>query len=213
VSEQPDRERLALLVHELRSPVAALAAIARTFADVGGRGSDPVELVRLAIAACRGLERIAVDALATSVRRELVDPGTLVRDAAATARLRGADVQAEVAEGLPVVSGDPVRLRQALDNLIANALRHSGADAVVQMTASSGEGGLVHLSVADAGIGIPASEQERIFTAGTRLDPGRAGSGLGLALVRAIAEAHGGHVSVVSAPGQGATFTIGLPAI
>jgi len=212
VSEHPDRERLALLVHELRSPVAALAAIAGTFADVSARGSDPAELVRLAIAACRGLERIAVDVLAASVRREPLDPGELVRDAAATARLRGADVQAEVVDGLSMVLGDPVRLRQALDNLITNALKHSGA-AAVHVRASSGEGGLVLLSVSDAGIGIPAFEQERIFTAGTRLDPGRPGSGLGLALVRAIAEAHDGRVSVVSAPGDGATFTIVLPAI
>lgn len=211
VSQHADHERLALLVHELRSPVAALAAIAGTLADASAKGRERAELVRLAVAACRGLERIAVDALATSVLREPVDPGALVRDAAATARLRGADVRSEVADGLPAISGDPVRLRQALDNLVANAVVHSGAGSAVTLTASVGEGRVVLLSVSDSGVGIPEREQERIFTAGTRLHVDRPGSGLGLALVRAIAEAHGGRVSVVSAPGKGATFTLVLP--
>jgi len=212
VSDRGDRERLALLVHEVRSPVAALAAIARTIADEGVRRPDRAELVRLAIAACNGLERIAVDVLATSVRREALDPGRLVRDAVATARIRGADVEAEVQDGLPLVSGDPVRLRQALDNLVANALIHSDTEGVVTVTAATGqEGGVVLLSVSDSGVGVPETEHERIFVTGARLDPGRPGSGLGLALVRAITEAHGGRLSVVSAPGKGATFTVSLP--
>ncbi len=67
------------------------------------------------------------------------------------------------------------------------------------------------LSVADHGPGIPFDEQERIFEAGVRLDSGQPGSGLGLAVARAIAEAHGGTLTIDSVPGEGATFTIALP--
>ena len=101
--------------------------------------------------------------------------------------------------------------RQALDNLVANALVHSGAHSGISVHAMAGETGVVLLSVSDTGIGIAESEQARILEAGVRLDPDRPGSGLGLALVRAIAEAHGGRLSVASTPGAGATFTISLP--
>jgi signal transduction histidine kinase len=75
-----------------------------------------------------------------------------------------------------------------------------------------GEQGDVVLFVSDTGVGIPAGDQERIFVAGERLDPTRPGAGIGLALVGAIAEAHGAQLAVSSSPGEGATFTIALPA-
>lgn len=204
-------KRLAVLVHEVRSPVAALAAISETLLEAEPRTPERVELVRLAVAACRAIERMVVDAVTTSVRREDVDPAALVRETAAAASLSGARVEARIEGGLPAISADPVRLRQALDNLVANALTHSGKDAVVVLGASSSEAG-IDLFVADTGLGIPVSEQERIFEAGSRLDLERPGSGLGLAIARAIAEAHGGTLTVRSEPGTGATFTIALPA-
>ena len=73
------------------------------------------------------------------------------------------------------------------------------------------KGGNVLLAVEDHGPGIPADEQERIFDAGVRLDTRRPGTGLGLAVVRAIAEAHRGALSVQSTPGRGAMFTLQLP--
>lgn len=203
-------DRMAVLVHEVRSPVAALAAIAETFADANLGSPVRRELARLAIAACRGIERVVADAAVASVRIEKVDAGALVRAAAASAALSGARMEARVAHDLPLVDGDPVRLRQALDNLVSNALTHSGSQAEVIMTATS-EGGDVLLAVTDTGAGVPAAEQARIFTAGVRLDSGRPGSGLGLAVARAIAEAHGGTLTVTSEAGSGATFTIALP--
>lgn len=210
VSSAADPQRLAVLVHEVRSPVAALSAVAKTFGDDDLDGRARVELSRLAIAACLGIQRVVIDATIASVCVEQVDVGLLVHEVAATASLAGVTVESEVAPDLPRITADPVRLRQALDNLVANALRHAAPCEDIIVSARSSEA-LVLLSVADAGAGVPIADQERIFEAGVRLDAGRAGSGLGLAIARAIAEAHGGTLTLRSTPGEGATFTIALP--
>lgn len=205
-----DPHRLAVLVHEVRSPVAALSAIAETFSDEGLESRARLELSQLAIAACLGIRRVVIDAAVASVQVVSMDPGALVHQIVETARLFGGRVEAEIASDLPQIAADPVRLRQALDNLVSNALRHGGPDGGVRVSATS-HGGLVLLSVSDSGPGVPIADQDRIFDAGVRLDASRAGSGLGLAIVRAIAEAHGGQLTLTSIPGEGATFTIALP--
>jgi two-component system, OmpR family, sensor kinase len=206
-----DNDRLAVLVHEVRSPVAALVAVAETAADSPRGEPDALPtLVRLALAACRAIERIVMDVAIASVHLEPVVMSALVRDAVAAHRVRGADVTVVVDEGL-LVEGDPVRLRQVVDNLIANALVHAGSSEVT-VHASRSEG-VVHVVVSDAGPGIPTDELDRIFDAGVRLDAGAPGSGLGLALARTIAEAHGGSLAARSAPRQGAAFTLALPAV
>jgi signal transduction histidine kinase len=212
VTDRPAPERLAVLVHEVRSPTAALVAIAKTFGDEDVDELSRAELVRLAIGACYAIERIVLDISFASIELQEVDPGQVVRDVAARAALEGTWVEARVAPALPRIAGDDLRLRQALGNLVANASIHSGTDGAVVVGASA-SGGEVHLFVSDSGIGVPASAHERILEPGVRLDPTRPGSGLGLAIVNAIAKAHGGHLSVVSAPGEGATFTIALPSI
>ena len=203
------RERLAVLVHEVRSPVAALSAVAETAGEPGVDASARSELVRLAVAACRGIERIVADVAVASIRFEEVDPRELVVDAVAAARLRGAPVQSSVADELPPLEGDPARLRQALDNLIANAVTHGAASDV--LVTGSATASAVRLSVSDSGRGIPLDDQARIFDAGVRLASDASGMGLGLALARAIVEGHGGSLVVASSPGKGATFTIELP--
>lgn len=210
MTSEADRARLAILVHEVRSPVAALAAIAETVREENLEPEARSELAALAIAACRGIERIVTDATVASVRIELVDVGRLVRETAAAAELSGASIRAHVALGLPRLDADPLRLRQALDNLVWNALAHtpSGEEIVVSASMRDDE---VLLSVRDAGEGIAVEDQRRIFDVGVRLQLDRAGSGLGLPLALAIAEAHGGSLTVESARGEGATFTLALP--
>lgn len=211
MSSDLDHERLAVLVHEVRSPVAALSAVAEAAA---GAPSDDVshrELARLALAAAHAIERIVMDIAVASVRMERLDVAALAHDAVAAFSVRGARVVAKGMGRPLVVDADPVRLRQVLDNLIANALSHAGSigPVTVRVTAARDD---VEIAISDAGRGIPLDELARIFEPGVRLDPGTTGFGLGLALSRAIVEAHGGAIEVDSIVGEGSTFTILLPA-
>ncbi len=206
-----ERERLALLVHEVRSPIAAIEAIAAVVADDSLDGESRRKLLRLAVDACHGIERIVTDASLGALVTEDVDIAAIAEAAVGSAMLGGARVRLDVDPDSPVVRGDAVRLRQAIDNLLANAVAHSpaGEDAVVAVT-RTGSG--IAVSVSDGGPGIDVADQERIFLPGIRLDTSRPGSGLGLVIARAIAEAHGGTVRVESTPGGGATFILILPA-
>ena len=205
-----EHTRLALLVHEVRSPVAALSAVAEAVTDTSGDDTQRSELVRLAVAASRAIERIVVDIAIDSVRPEPVDIAVLARDVIATFSVSGANVVGEGVDGSIVLGADPVRLRQVLDNLVANALTHAGADrpVIVRLAVSRDS---VDVAVSDTGSGIPREELARIFELGVRLDSEKAGSGLGLALSRAIVDAHGGTLEVASTPGEGSTFTVVLP--
>ena len=136
-------------------------------------------------------------------------PGGSPSTAAETAALSGALVTSETDGGLEI-DGDPARLRQALDNLIANAVGHSPAGAAVSVTARR-EGPAIVIAVADEGEGIEPDDLERVFESGVRLTEARPGSGLGLTVARAIARAHGGEIEVESRPGQGSTFRLVLP--
>jgi signal transduction histidine kinase len=116
-----------------------------------------------------------------------------------------------VAEGTVPADGD--RLTLALDALIENAVSHTDADGRIELSARR-EGDNVVLAVSDSGCGIPAADLGRLFGRFSRIESGRDRSvrfGLGLALVKAIAEAHGGSVHVQSEVGQGSTFELHLP--
>jgi two-component system, OmpR family, sensor histidine kinase BaeS len=204
-----DADRLAVLVHEVRSPVAALSAIAETVADADLSPTARRELVRLVTLACRGIERVVADTTVASINPERIDPLALVRDVAAAANLRGASVGVVAPGSVPEIDVDAARIRQALDNLITNAVVHGGASDAVVVRVQAGDALLIEVS--DRGAGIASADIERIFDAGVRLDPDSPGTGLGLALARAITEGHGGTLTVVSTPGVGTTFTISLP--
>ena len=113
------------------------------------------------------------------------------------------------------VQGDEDRLTLALDALIENAIDHTDADGLIELSARC-EGEQIILAVADSGCGIPAADIGRIFGRFSRIDTGRSretgGFGLGLAVVKAIAEAHQGSVAVHSTVGQGSVFELVLPA-
>ena len=119
-----------------------------------------------------------------------------------------------MASGIPLVPADGEALTQALLNLMDNAVKYSTDEKRIHVSLTR-EGDEAVIAVTDRGVGIAPSEQERIFEAFYRVERGLEhdikGSGLGLALVRHIAIAHGGSVAVRSRPGEGSTFSLRLP--
>jgi signal transduction histidine kinase len=111
------------------------------------------------------------------------------------------------------VRADIERLGLAVDALLENAVRHTSDDDVIQMSVVRGQGGTIRMIVSDTGSGIPAAELPHVFERfRTGSHPrGSRGTGLGLALVRAVANAHGGQVHVRSGPGEGSEFELVLP--
>jgi signal transduction histidine kinase len=128
---------------------------------------------------------------------------------------QGFKVEVTIAPTVREVRMDAEAVGQALANLIDNAMKYSTDERAIAIDARLQDGRLA-IAVTDRGIGIPAAEHGRVFDKFYRVGrsdtQGRRGSGVGLALVRHVAEAHGGTVTVESAPGRGSTFTLWLPA-
>ncbi|MBI2555761.1 MAG: hypothetical protein HYV92_15345 [Candidatus Rokubacteria bacterium] len=127
---------------------------------------------------------------------------------------QGFKLEVSVAPDLPEVALDADAVGQALANLVDNAIKYSGEVKTLKIDARI-EGDALAISVADAGIGIPPEEQPKIFDkfyrVGRSETQGRRGSGVGLALVRHVVQAHGGRVTVASRPGEGTRFTLRFP--
>jgi signal transduction histidine kinase len=207
--------------HELRNPLAVM----RTSLDVvlADPDADAAELRRTAGVVRRSTERMArlVDDLLAHARRGIparewadVDLATVVCEVGdefrSTAAANAVALDTSSAESCVVV-GDRTSLKQALANLVENALRLAPSGSVVQVS-SGAEGAWAYLSVADTGPGIAPEHHESVFERFWRTDDGdERRSGLGLTIVRQIADRHGGVVRLASRPGAGATFVIWLP--
>ena len=146
------------------------------------------------------------------------DIGAVVRDVVESYRFAieklGFSLGLDVADELPPLELDPEAMSQALINLLNNAIKYSPEQKEIQVSVRR-EADRVLLAVSDRGMGIPRTEQRRIFEKFYRVETSLVhttkGSGLGLALVQHITEAHGGTVEVQSTPGEGSTFTLSLP--
>lgn len=145
------------------------------------------------------------------------DPVSLLREAADVVQPLAEDkhIEVEVVEGgpLPAVLVDPVRIGQALGNLLNNAVTYTPPGGRVTLSAAPAGGGKVALVVADTGVGIPREHLPHVFDRFFRI-PGQsdgAGTGLGLAIVKEVVTAHRGEVACESEPGHGTTFRITLP--
>jgi two-component system, OmpR family, sensor kinase len=210
-SLERERRFVADASHELRTPLAVL----KTELEAALRGPEPRAAISSAIEEVDRLSQLAEDLLVLArseegelpVRLEALHARPLlegVRDRFADRAAR-AGRAIVVEDGDVTVSADPLRLRQALGNLVDNALRHGDGDVVLRAAAADGG---VALEVADGGAGFPPEIAGRAFERFTRGDRARTrgGTGLGLAIVRAIAEAHGGRATL-----DGATVRVWIP--
>lgn len=216
-----ERERrfVADASHELRTPVAVLKAEVEAALKNGSYGPDVGESLRAALEECDQLAQLAEDLLLLAragedglvVRPEEISAEGLLQAVRERFSLRaqqqGRGISVE-ADGDLEVTVDPLRMRQALGNLVDNALRHGEGE--ITLTARQADGG-VELAVADAGPGFAPELAGAAFDRFTRGDAARArgGAGLGLAIVRSIAQAHGGEAEIPS--GEGAVVRIRLP--
>jgi PAS domain S-box-containing protein len=212
------------LAHDLRSPLVALLGFSRLLRQ----DYDPVldetgrHFVDRIQQAARTMEDLIHDLLELSRierggARSLVDPRAVLLQLQAELkpRLDAAGIRLELPDGPPLVYCDRTRLYQVFCNLIGNAIEHMGACDDPRIVVDIRDDGDHHrISVRDFGKGIDADHHERIFqvlqTVGAGQD-GRRGTGIGLAIVRKIAEAHGGRIWVESRPGEGACFHLTLP--
>ena len=213
-----ERERrfVADASHELRTPLAVLKTELESALRTGDYGPGVRESLLAAVEEADHLAQLAEDLLVLAragegrlpVSREPLDGRALLEGA----RDRFSDRAAEHGRRILVdapddlrVSGDPLRLRQVLGNLLDNALRHGAGD--VTLTARPADGG-VGFEISDRGPGFPDGFADRAFERFTRADDARSrgGAGLGLAIVSSIVDAHGGDIAVASGPGCTVSF-------
>jgi heavy metal sensor kinase len=212
--------------HELRTPLAAIRAIGEVGLDRDGSKQEYRELVGSMLEEVNRLTRLVDDLLTISrgdsgsihlnySRVRIIDLARdtisllapLADDKEQTLELRGDETA--------TVDGDPIFLRQALINVVHNAIKYSPRQATIDLGVDRETPGFVTLSVRDPGPGIAPEHTSRIFDRFYRVDRGRSrdagGFGLGLAIAQWAVESHKGAISVSSAPGDGSTFRISLP--
>jgi two-component system, OmpR family, phosphate regulon sensor histidine kinase PhoR len=234
-AERVRRDFVTNISHELRTPLASVKLLAETLSagaveDAATAGQFATQIERevdhLAQLVDELLDLSMIESGESTLKLEPVDPDAVISELAVrigpVAERRGVSVRrlARATEARVRVPADAARLGQALLNLAHNAVKYSRPGGEVRLGWEA-HGGLVRFTVADDGIGISEAHQQRIFERFYKVDRSRAqesddatgggSAGLGLAIVRHIAEAHGGSVGVRSVEGEGSTFWIELP--
>ncbi len=219
-------EFIANVSYELRTPLNAIIGFAEIltnefFGKLNDRQKDYTRNIIVSSHALRNLindilDLASIEAGYMTLDQGMVDIAALLGGVAQLTRERARERELTVAidcpAGIGAVPGDERRLKQALFNLISNAIKFTPHGGRITLNARR-EDGEVALSVSDTGIGIAPEEQDRVFAKFERGSQGRqAGAGLGLALVKSLIELHRGRVQLKSARGQGTTVTCLLPA-
>jgi two-component system sensor histidine kinase BaeS len=224
-ADRARRQLLADVSHELMTPLTAIRGYAETlglpqFLPPSKEGQRAVKVIH---EEGERIERLVKDLLdlarfeagGISLALENVDVDEIFERVserhAQAAHEKGVTIEIETHDDDIRLVGDPHRLEQAVQNLASNALRHTPPAGRIRLGASR-EGAMVKLTVLDTGVGIPAQHLPHVFDRFYKADQSRsqAGSGLGLSIVRAIVERHGGAVSVRSRPGE-TVFEIQIP--
>ncbi len=212
------------LTHDLINPLMSLSGVARMLPVHGDLNAKQREYVDRILEITDHMNQLIDDLLgldrieAGGLKLERLDVGDIIQSVASshrqTAIHKGLSLQVELAEGLPAVAGDATLLRQALSNLVENAIKFTPKGGSVRVRGGVENLKLV-LSVQDTGLGIAPADQAHLFEKFYRVRQREAaqvrGTGLGLAIVQAIAKRHGGEVWVNSRLGQGSTFFLALP--
>ena len=225
--ERVRQDFVANVSHEFRTPLTAIQGFAETL--LGGALEDPINrrrFVEIIREHAMRLARLTEDLLKLSrieagqLKLEFrpVSVVQLIDSCMETAQLKAVpkrlSLSVQLPPELPPVRGDANSLQEVLQNLLDNALQYTPSGGKIEVSALSTDSRVV-VTVADTGIGIPQVEQERIFERFYRVDAARSreagGTGLGLSIARHIVEAHGGHLWVESAVGEGSRFHFSVP--
>ena len=211
--------------HDLRSPLTSVLGYTELIQRTGNLNEQQVEFLDRIRSSVESITLLVNDLLDLSrleagfdTRREAVRFENVLKFALDTMEgqfhLKGIKLQTDIAETLPELRGNPIRLRQLLDNIISNALKYSPKGGTIRISLQAEDSQII-LSVADEGSGIPKSEHARIFEKfyrASNVPDAVDGSGLGLAIVKSIVEAHQGRIWVESVVDKGSTFFVVLPA-
>ncbi len=224
-ASQLRKQMTADLAHDLRTPLSILRGYTEGLKDEHLQGSPAI--FSLMHGEVEHLQRLVEDLRVLSLadagelplNRRAVDPAALIERTGLAyfvqAEAQGLALRIETAENLPSIMVDTDRMTQVLNNLVSNALRHTGQGEVV--LSASADNRQVYLKVSDTGSGISPEDLPFVFDRFYRADKARqrtdaTSSGLGLAIAKAIVEGHGGAIAVDSTPECGTCFTITLPA-
>ena len=217
-------EFVALVSHELRTPLAAAMAYLELLEDSPGVDGEVAQHVRAARRNVLRLSHLVADLLFSARAKagsfaldpHPVDLAVILEEALRSAAIAAGDARVDLEAVLPrrvEVVADGARVRQVVDNLLANVVAYAGRDRRACLSVVEHEG-TVEIVVSDDGEGIAVDDQREVFTPFFRGQNARrhrvAGTGLGLSIVRTIAEAHGGSATLESTPGEGTTVRVTL---
>lgn len=231
--ERVRRDFVANISHELRTPLASVRLLTETLEDVIETNPEKAqtfvekienEVQYLSDLVAELLELSRIEAGRITMNIEPVQAALLVREIMARmlpqAQRHRVALRTQIEQGQRMVAADSKQIARVLVNLVHNAIKFTPSGGSVVIGTAS-EGNMQSFWVKDTGVGILPEDLPRVFerfykvsqsrARGNFIGPGGGGSGLGLAIVRHVIEAHGGHISVASEPGQGSTFTFTLP--
>jgi two-component system OmpR family sensor kinase/two-component system sensor histidine kinase BaeS len=219
--DQQRRNLMADIAHELRTPLSVVQGRLEGLVDGVYPRDDTtigevVEETKLLARLVDDLQTLAnAEAGTLTLRKEPTDPAVLiqevVRSFAGDAQSKQVSIRTDFPSDLPIITIDPLRIREVLVNLISNAVRHTPQAGNILITARMDDGRMA-VSVTDSGPGIPPDDLPKIFDRFYRGATSR-GSGLGLTIARNLVHGHGGEIRAENIPGNGATLTFTIPNI